>query len=129
LGAVMMKKMALTDKGKAWAGVTIHDEVLYQASAKLIKEINWRGPLEVEVLKDNTGRYHLLEINPRFPAWIYLSHGVGRNLPLALIALANNETPAEFAEVQAGIMFIRYAQELIVPINEFEKFIVSGKNR
>ena len=124
----MMKKMALTDKGKAWAGVTINDETLYHASEKLIKEINWRGPLEVEVLKDNKGQYQLLEINPRFPAWIYLSHGVGRNLPLALLALAQEQPLPEFAEIQSGIMFIRYAQETIVPISEFEEFIVSGMN-
>jgi carbamoyl-phosphate synthase large subunit len=126
LGAVMMKKMALTDKGKAWAGVTINDDVLFQASAQLIKRINWRGPLEVEVLKDNKGQYQLLEINPRFPAWIYLSHGVGRNLPVALLALAEAKPPPAFADIQPGIMFIRYAQETIVPISEFEEFIVSG---
>lgn len=129
LGAVSMKKMALTDKGKAWAGVTIHDETLYQASAQLIERIKWRGPLEVEVLKDGKGRYQLLEINPRFPAWIYLSHGVGRNLPMALLALAQGKTPPEFADIQSGIMFIRYAQEFIVPISEFEEFIVTGMKR
>lgn len=126
LGAVMMKKMALTDKGKAWAGVTIHDETLYNASEKLIKTINWRGPLEVEVLKDNKGMYQLLEINPRFPAWIYLSQGVGRNLPMALVALAQNLPLPHFSDIQSGIMFIRYAQETIVPIAEFEEFIVAG---
>lgn len=124
----MMKKMALTDKGKAWAGLTINDEVLYSASERLIKNINWRGPLEVEVLKDNKGSYHLLEINPRFPAWIYLSHGVGRNLPMTLVALAQNKPLPEFAEIKPGIMFIRYAQETIVPISEFEEFIVTGMN-
>lgn len=126
LGAVMMKKMALTDKGKAWAGVTINDETLYRASEQLIRAINWRGPLEVEVLKDNKGQYQLVEINPRFPAWIYLSHGVGRNLPMAMLALAQNRTLPEFADIQSGIMFIRYAQETIVPISAFEEFIVSG---
>ena len=129
LGAVMMKKMALTDKGKAWAGLTINDEALYHASEKLIKSINWRGPLEVEVLKDNKGTYHLLEINPRFPAWIYLSFGVGRNLPMALVTLAQKNPLPDFAELKPGIMFIRYAQEVIVPISEFEGFIVTGKNR
>ena len=129
LGAVMMKKMALTDKGKAWAGVTINDETLYHTSEKLIREINWRGPLEVEVLKDNKGQYQLLEINPRFPAWIYLSHGVGRNLPMALLALAQNQDLPSFAKIQSGLMFIRYAQEIIVPISEFEEFIVTGMNK
>lgn len=128
LGAVMMKKMALTDKGKAWAGVTINDETLCRASEQLIKKINWRGPLEVEVLKDNKGQYHLLEINPRFPAWIYLSFGVQRNLPLALLQLAEGKSPPQFAQIRPGVMFIRYAEEVIAPISEFEEFIVNGSN-
>lgn len=128
LGAVMMKKMALTDKGKAWAGVTIDDSTLYEASERLIKTSQWRGPLEVEVLKDNQGRYQLLEINPRFPAWIYLSHGVNRNLPAALLQLAQGNPAPEFGPVKPGVLFIRYAQETIVPIHEFEQFIVSGMN-
>jgi len=128
IGAVMMKKMALTDKGKAWAGVTVLDNKLYEASRQLIKALEWRGPLEVEVLKDSKGNYNLLEINPRFPAWIYLSHGVDRNLPLALIKLALDEKPQEYNELKPGIMFIRYAEEVIVPISRFESLIVNGVN-
>ena len=128
IAAVMMKKMALTDKGKAWAGVTVLDNKLYQASSRLIKAINWRGPLEVEVIKNAAGDYNLLEINPRFPAWIYLSHGVGRNLPAALVRLAMNEEPQECNELQAGVMFVRYAEEVIVPISQFENLIVNGVN-
>lgn len=129
LSAVMMKKMALTDKGKAWAGVTIGDDTLYQASERLIRRIKWRGPLEVEVLKDGKGDYHLLEINPRFPAWIYLSHGVGRNVPAALLKLIQGITQDSEQEITAGIMFIRYANEVILPIGEFENYVVSGSNR
>ncbi|KPJ93307.1 MAG: carbamoyl-phosphate-synthetase, partial [Gammaproteobacteria bacterium SG8_11] len=70
LGEVMMKKMAVTDKGKAWSGVSIFDQALYDASAALVKAIQWRGPLEVEVMRDKHGQYQLIEINPRFPAWI-----------------------------------------------------------
>lgn len=126
LGAVMMKKMAVTDKGKAWAGISIDDKVLYEASASLIKAINWRGPLEVEVMRDHHGIYQLIEINPRFPAWIYLSAGVGRNLPFTLLQLAlGNELP-EFAEPITGVMFIRYAEETITTIKEFEEVMMKG---
>jgi len=129
LSAVMMKKMALTDKGKAWSGVSINDETLFEASARLIKRIKWRGPLEVEVLKDGKGDYHLLEINPRFPAWIYLSHGVGRNIPAALVKLMRGISDGGEQPINPGVMFIRYANEVILPISEFEHYVVSGTNR
>ena len=129
LSAVMMKKMALTDKGKAWAGVTIDDRTLYEASERLIRKINWRGPLEVEVLKDHNGQYQLLEINPRFPAWIYLSHGVGRNIPAALVKLIMGYPQDHPQPMSAGVMFIRYSQEVIIPIKTFENYVVSGMNK
>lgn len=129
LGAVMMKKMATTDKGKAWSGVTINDQTLYKASAALIKAIKWRGPLEVEVMRDRHGDYQLIEINPRFPAWIYLSAGVGRNLPLALLHLALGLEPIPFAEIRTGVLFIRYAQETITTIQDFESVVMNGNHQ
>lgn len=126
LGEVMMKKMAVTDKGKAWSGVSIFDQTLYNASAALIKAINWRGPLEVEVMRDKNGHYQLIEINPRFPAWIYLSAGVGRNLPLMLLQLILGEEIKQLPAASPGVLFIRHAVETIVPQSEFEAVIMKG---
>jgi carbamoyl-phosphate synthase large subunit len=129
LGAVMMKKMAVTDKGKAWSGVTIDDPALLQASARLIAATNWRGPLEVEVIKDGKGRYQLIEINPRFPAWIYLSAAVGVNLPKILLALALGESPPPAARCPTGQLFLRYPVETVIPISEFESIVITGERR
>ncbi len=129
LGPVMMKKMAVTDKGKAWAGISIDDQALLGASESLARAIQWRGPLEVEVMRDTQGNYNLIEINPRFPAWIYLSKGVGRNLPMALLRLALGEEPGEFPDSRAGTLFIRHAQENIVPLAEFEAIVTRGERR
>ena len=126
LGEVMMKKMAVTDKGKAWSGVSIFDQTLYDASAALIRAIKWRGPLEVEVMRDNHGNYQLIEINPRFPAWIYLSAGVGRNLPLMLLQLILGEEIPKPVAARPGVLFIRHAIETIVPQSEFEAVIMNG---
>ena len=126
LGPVMMKKMAVTDKGKAWSGISIDDQALLQASVSLAKAIRWRGPLEVEVMRDQQGRYQLIEINPRFPAWIYLSAGVGRNLPMTLLQLASGISPSEFPDPKPGVLFIRHAQENIVPLADFESIVMQG---
>lgn len=126
LGEVMMKKRAVTAKGKAWAGVTTSDERLAQAARRLAAELKWRGPLEVEAMRDAQGDYHLIEINPRFPAWIYLSQGVGRNLPALVVDLALGRTPRAMAPVVPGTMFIRHAQETIVPLAAFEDLMMNG---
>lgn len=126
LGAVMMKKRALTSSGKAWAGVSTFDDELQALAAALIAELKWRGPVEVEVMCDTSGAYHLIEINPRFPAWIYLSSGVGRNLPAVLLDLMFGKSPPNFPDPMTGTMFVRYAQETIVPMAAYESIVIGG---
>ena len=131
VGPVMMRKQALTEKGKAWAGVAIDDGDLVEAGGRLMQALRWSGPLELEMLRDGEGRLHLIEINPRFPAWIYLSHGVGRNLPAALLALLHGTAreALEFPAPRPGVTFIRHARELIVPMEDIVRVSVSGSTQ
>jgi carbamoyl-phosphate synthase large subunit len=126
LAPVMMKKRGLTDKGKAWAGISVHDQELLDTAESLMKALEWRGPLEIEVMRDSMGKYHLIEINPRFPAWIYLSAGVGRNLPAMLVTMMLGESLPPIPEPQVGTLFIRFAEERIVPVQEFEALMIQG---
>jgi carbamoyl-phosphate synthase large subunit len=126
LGAVMMKKLALTDKGKAWAGITIADDRLYEASVRLVANIHWKGPLEVEVMKDRDGTYRLIEINPRFPAWVFLTAGAGRNALDTLLELLRGNTPADRGPAPAGVVYVRFAEDMIIPLEEYESVVVNG---
>ncbi|MBF0186916.1 MAG: ATP-grasp domain-containing protein [Magnetococcales bacterium] len=126
LAPVMMTKRAITDKGKAWAGMSIDDPKLQKASEEIVKTLKWRGPLEVEIMRGTDETYNLIEINPRFPAWIYLSAGVDRNLPATLVKLAMGEPLPEMQSVKAGVLFIRHALETIVPLDAFESIVISG---
>ena len=128
LGPVMMKKMAVTDKGKAWAGVSINDQKLLDASTAIIEKLKWRGPLEIEVMRDKNGEYQLIEINPRFPAWLYLSVGVNYDLLATLIDLITNNEPMPFCKPLTGILFIRHAADQIISIAEYESIVTNGKN-
>ena len=132
-GHVTMRKRALTEKGKAWAGVTIIDEAMLETAAKLVSALRWRGPLEVEAIRGQSdGRIYLIEINPRFPSWIYLSQAVERNLPVALLKLLNaddhNNLNLGLAPPRSGYFFIRHAQELVLDLPEFEAVLMTGRN-
>jgi carbamoyl-phosphate synthase large subunit len=81
LGSVAMKKLAVTDKGKGWAGITIRDPELIRIAERFVSATQWRGPFELEVMLARDGTYYVIEINPRFPAWVYLSASSGVNLP------------------------------------------------
>ncbi len=122
IGAVPMKKMQLTDKGKAWGGITIEDPRMNRFVADVIRKLAWRGPCELEMIKEkDTGKIYLIELNPRFPAWCYLSVGAGQNLPWATVRLALNEAVPAFADYSVGTMFLRSAVDHIYPLSDYQK--------
>lgn len=127
IGAVPMRKQYITDKGKAWAGVSLDDEDLINEATKMIKSTKWRGGLELEYIRTSDDEYYLLEINPRFPAWVYLTVGCGQNQPEALVKLALGEDVQPFETYDVGKMFIRYSYDMIVNLDEFEKISTLGE--
>lgn len=85
-GGVYMRKRELTEEGKTWAGdVTEVPEEFAAPLRKIVKELNWTGGAELEMVRDMDGQLWLIECNPRFPAWIYGATIAGRNLPALLI--------------------------------------------
>jgi carbamoyl-phosphate synthase large subunit len=127
VGAVPMRKQYITDKGKAWAGISLDDEKLLNAAEKVIRTSKWRGGLELEYIKSAEGEYYLLEINPRFPAWVYLAVGCGQNHPESLVRLALGEEVEPQKEYERGKMFVRYSYDLIVDLKDFEKISTLGE--
>jgi len=127
IGAVPMRKQFITDKGKAWAGITLEDDKLLEIANKLIRNSRWRGPCELEMIKTNEGEYYLIEINPRFPAWMYLAVGAGQNHADALIRMALGEDVTPFEAYEVGKMFIRYSWDMICDLKEFETISTLGE--
>jgi len=127
LGAVPMRKLYITDKGKAWAGVTLDDPKLLEVTEKLVKATKWKGPFELEFIKTTEDEYYLIEINPRFPAWCYLTVGAGQNQIESLVNYGMGNSVAPFKEYEVGKMFIRYSYDMIVDMSEFEKISTKGE--
>lgn len=126
IGAVPMRKLYITDKGKAWAGITLDDEQLLEMTKKLISATRWRGGLELEIIRTDEDEYYLLEINPRFPAWVYLAKGAGQNHPEALVAIGLGEEVALFSQYDIGKLFVRYSWDMIVTLEDFQKISTTG---
>jgi len=127
LGAVPMKKMLLTDKGKGWAGITIKDPALMDLADSFMTATRWPGGCEIEVMRDKKGAYQIIEVNPRFPAWVYLSAAAGINLPHLLVQLALGLSPEKQKDYAIGTMFVRIAYDQIVPFADFQQFITTGE--
>ncbi len=129
VGAVPMKKTYITDKGKGWAGVAIKDPDLLDLTLRFVKSCSWRGPCEVEAIKDRDGKFHLIEINPRFPAWTYLSAGAGANLPLAALSMAFGEPTQPLHNFTPGTMFVRVSVDQIASLDQFQQIASTGEIR
>lgn len=127
IGAVPMRKLYITDKGKAWAGISLLDEELIDITNRVIANSKWRGGCELEFIKTKENTYYLLEMNPRFPAWVYLAVGCGQNHPEALVKLALGEEVKPFDSYENGKLFVRYSFDQIVDLSEYEKISTLGE--
>ncbi len=126
ISIIPMKKMYITDKGKAWAGITLEDEALIELARKFVSVTKWRGGFEIEIMKTAQDELYIMEINPRFPAWIYLSAGAGQNQPAALVKMALGEKVVPFTTYDVGKLFIRYSWDHIVDVSKFQQFTAFG---
>lgn len=127
IGAVPMRKLYITDKGKAWAGIALDAPELIDIAKKVIHNSKWKGGCELEFIKTKKDEYYMLEMNPRFPAWVYLAVGCGQNHPEALVKMALGEKVKPFKKYEIGKMFIRYSYDQIVNLSDFEKIATTGE--
>lgn len=127
MGAVPLRKLYITDKGKGWAGVVINDQKFLDLAEKINNVLRWKGGFEIELKLNDDGDIFLLEINPRFPAWIYTTAAAGQNMPLALVHMAMGIRQDPFQQYETGKMFVRYSWDHITDISEFQKISTLGE--
>jgi len=122
IGGVGIKKLSTTELGKVWSAVSINNKALFEASKKFVESIGWRGAFEFEAMSDGKDIY-LIEINPRFPAWVHFSTMLGVNLPEMMIKLINGEKVEKKYNYPLEKMYIRYVEEAIADFKDFTTLI------
>jgi carbamoyl-phosphate synthase large subunit len=127
-GMVTIKKLTTTHLGKIWTGVTITHPALMEHGSDFIKKTMWRGPFELECIEQD-GTIYLIEINPRFPAWVYFATAVGINLPKRLIELITSGRCETTSEYEAGKLFVRYSFEIVTDLTKYSQLIMDGVNQ
>jgi diaminopimelate decarboxylase len=115
LGCVSMRKRDITPEGKTWAGDVSPVDPAFEAPLReMVRALDWTGGGEIEMIRDAAGQLWLLEMNPRFPAWVHGATIAGHNLPALLVEAATGVTP-KGAEPQAA-EFTRVVLE--VPVRD-----------
>jgi diaminopimelate decarboxylase len=108
LHAISMVKTDTTPEGKTWAGKVLEVEpALLDRICNLVSELNWTGGGELECIRDQFGQLWLIELNPRFPAWIHGATICGHNLPSLLFdpvqSTSHQQVTSEFVRVVVEI--------------------------
>ena len=126
-GFLNIKKLWITQLGKIWTGVTIRNPKVVEAAENFVREYKWRGAFELEGIYTPEGEFYLIEINPRFPAWIYFATGVGLNLPARLLMAALGEEPPRDWDYPVGKLYIRYTDDFVTDMEYFQKIATFGE--
>jgi len=128
VGMASMKKLVLTDKRKGWACVTISNPAIVRFAESIVRELKWKGPIEIEAIQSKKdGRFYIIELNPRFPAWIYLATAAGVNLPFALVQLAFGQAPAQLEPARPGVVFTNYTTNLVTDLSAISSLFTTGE--
>ena len=127
IGMVPQKKLVITDKGKGFGGVVVANAELDECARKIIGILKWRGPCELEVMRGFDGIFYLIEINPRFPAWVRLAEGAGQNQPAAVVLKALGKDVQTLPPYKAGTLFIRHAEDVISNISVMGEISVKSE--
>ncbi|MEG3164822.1 ATP-grasp domain-containing protein [Sphingomonas sp. PB2P19] len=102
LGAVSMRKRDVTPEGKTWAGdVSEVPPSFLEPLRQMVRDTNWTGGGELEMVRDASDQLWLIEMNPRFPAWVHGATIAGHNLPALLVEAATGERARRPAALSA----------------------------
>lgn len=128
LGAVAMRKLGMSDSGTTWCGVSIDCADVIDHAAAFCAETNWTGGFELELIREQATRVnYLIEINPRFPSWVFLGAAAGANLPALLVdAVAGVRAPAPPKVALPGKVFARTVVDIVRPLSTLADFILEG---
>jgi carbamoyl-phosphate synthase large subunit len=125
VGCCAIRKLMKTSAGKTFSGIVVADPALHKHATQIAKVLKWYGPFELEFIKGQRG-YELIEVNPRFPAWIDFPSQIGCNLPAALVAMLAAYKLPPIAPCPAGRMFVRHCVDLAGDISQLADMSVTG---
>lgn len=91
------KLMYPVSGGVTCISVSTRSEELKGVARKIVRSLNWNGPIEMEFKLDSRdGKFKLIEINPRFWASLGTANSCGVNFPGIAVDLAlGREVPLE----------------------------------
>ena len=118
LGVGHMEKRTVTGTGKTWAGsVRGVASGVREKIEHFVRVTGWTGGCEIEFIRSLGGDEYLLDLNPRFPAWVHGATLCGLNLPARLVETVTGAAMEGDLATTSVTQFARIVVE--VPVNSF----------
>lgn len=111
--SIVPRERLETAGGEAMRSVTVADPELIALSRRVLDAIELRGPVTLQFLRTEQGRWLLMEINPRLGGGVVTGIGAGSRLPDMLAAETLGRVPEPFDGWVPGTLMTRYTQEII----------------
>ncbi len=122
-----IRKLLRTSHGKGFGGIVVDNPEIARLSGRIIGELKWNGPFELEFLKGNGTPYTLFEINPRFPAWIDFPSQIGCNMPALVGERLFGLRSKGSQPCAVGRMFVRHSVDVLGDFADFAAMSTSGQ--
>ena len=115
---ISIHKLVRGENGETWGAVSVNLPDLEMGISEFLNNIEWIGPFEAEFVRESeSGRYYLIEINPRFPAWIGFAKGLGVNPAMTLLEILDGQKP-DLSRAKVGECYLRNAVEYRATISQ-----------
>jgi len=97
--------------GVCSVGKVVRNEEIINIAKKIINNLRFIGPINIQLKEDKFGDYKIMEINPRIAGGTPISYQCGLNIPLLATKIFFNEDIArEELIYREGIVFRHFAE-------------------
>ncbi|MBM3991295.1 MAG: hypothetical protein FJ298_09865 [Planctomycetes bacterium] len=128
VGMVTIQKTVLSSAGKAIGARVVDAPQAELVARNAMRALAWEGPLELELMREtSSGRFHLIEINARFPAWVGAAPGLGVNLPDLALRLALGEPLPPERAARVGASFLRTTHTTLSSASALAGLLADGR--
>lgn len=126
LGHCAVRKLIISDKGKGNGSVVVNDPRLEEITTRVMAATRWTGPFELEFIRDRRDdAYRLIEINPRFPAWVGFPALLGANYPAAWVEWLQDGKCRPLPTIPPGRFFLRHQIEVTGAMDQVAAMLAS----
>lgn len=122
-----IKKLLCSPQGGTWMALTIDNGEFAGVFENMLIDTCWKGPINIEIIRNQWGEQYIASVRPLFPDWINLAAMAGANLPAILVDLIAGDALTSPVQMQPGKLFVRSSVDIVTDVNRFGILSLTGE--